>query len=248
MLTPDQQKRYARQTRLPQIGEAGQAKILRSNALIIGLGGLGSPVAMYLAAAGVGQMTLSDFDRVDESNLQRQIIHRYEDIGEPKARSAERTLRTISPEIKLDVKDYELDLDELHDLAGQADIILDCTDNFPSRFGLNRISLATQTPLVSGAAIRWEGQVTSFDPRTPDCPCYQCLYQDEGAESASCAMEGVVSPLVGIIGTMQALEAVNTLLGQAQLNGKMWLFDGAGMEWQQMILPKNPNCPACGSG
>ncbi len=241
----DLSTRYARQIRLAQIGETGQNRLLASSALIIGLGGLGSPVAMYLAAAGVGRLVLSDYDRVDESNLQRQIIHRHDDIGEPKACSAERTLRALNPDVKLKTIDYQLDGDELIEEASSVDVLLDCTDNFPSRFELNRASIATTTPVVSAAAIRWEGQVTSFDPRIDNSPCYRCLYRDEGVESATCAMEGVVSPVVGVIGTMQSLEAIHVLLGQPRLVGRLLLFDGLSMEWQHVNLTKNKQCPDC---
>lgn len=241
-----EQRRYARQIRLPQVGEVGQQRLLDAGVLIVGMGGLGSPVAMYLAAAGVGRLLLSDYDRVDESNLQRQIVHRCGDIGELKAESARRTLLAINPGIKVEAIDYELDEEEMEERARKVDLLVDCTDNFPSRFALNRVSLATATPLVSGAAIRWEGQVTAFDPRRGDSPCYRCLYRDEGAESATCAMEGVISPLVGVIGAMQALESVNLLLGNGALVGRLLLFDGRLMEWQKIRLPKDPKCPACG--
>lgn len=237
--------RYSRQIRLPLVGEAGQRKLLEAGVLIIGMGGLGSPAAMYLTAAGVGRLTLADFDRVDESNLQRQIIHSHGDIGELKAGSAANTLRALNPAVEVVTLDYSLDYDDFLEQAGDVDLIVDCTDNFPSRFDMNRVSLETRTPLVSGAAIRWEGQVTSFDPRAPDSPCYQCLYPDHNIESATCENEGVISPLVGVVGAMQAMEAVNILLGHGQLHGVVWLFDAHAMEWQRMQLPKNPQCPAC---
>ncbi len=239
-------ERYSRQMRLPAVGEAGQRKLLESGALIVGMGGLGSPAALYLAAAGVGNLTLADFDRVDESNLQRQIIHGHGDIGELKADSAAAALRALNPAVRVATLDYSLDYEDFREQAGGVDVLLDCTDNFPTRFEMNRVSLETRTPLVSGAAIRWEGQVTAFDPRAPHSPCYRCLYPDENIESATCAMEGVISPLVGIIGAMQAMEAVNILLGHGRLHGVVWLFDALAMEWQRMQLPKNPQCPACG--
>lgn len=247
-MNEQEKRRYARQIRLPQVGDAGQQQLLNSRVLIVGMGGLGSPVAMYLAAAGVGHLLLSDYDRVDESNLQRQIAHTQADIGELKADSARRTLLAINPDITVQALDYELEETELLMQARSADLIVDCTDNFPSRFELNRASLAGGTPLVSGAAIRWEGQVAAFDPRRDDSPCYQCLYRDEGVEGATCAMEGVISPLVGVIGAMQALESVNLLLNRSALCGSLLLFDGRLMEWQKIRLPKNPRCPACGRG
>ncbi len=242
----DFNERYSRQIRLPRVGEAGQRKLLKSRVLIIGMGGLGSPAGLYLTAAGVGHLTLADFDRVDESNLQRQIIHAHADIGELKAGSAANTLRALNPAIEVATLDYSLDYDDFLEQAAAADLILDCTDNFPSRFEMNRVSLETATPLVSGAAIRWEGQVTAFDPRAPESPCYQCLYPDPTIQSATCEREGVIAPLVGIIGSMQAMEAVNLLLGNGQLPGVVWLLDAHAMEWQRMQLPKNPQCPACG--
>ncbi len=240
--------RYSRQIRLPLVEEKGQRAIRDSAVLIVGMGGLGSPVAMYLAAAGVGRLTIADFDVVDLSNLQRQIVHAHDDIGLLKTESAARRLQAVNPDIVLTCLDYTLEAEEFVDLAADHHLLMDCTDNFPTRFQLNDASLATGTPLVSGAAIRWEGQVTAFDPRMPDSPCYQCLYPDRSVEAATCAAEGVISPLVGVIGTMQALEAVNILLGRGQLHGAVWLFDAQFMDWQKMVLPKNPDCPACGTG
>jgi len=241
----DFQERYSRQIQLPLVGEKGQRKLSQSKVFIIGMGGLGSPVALYLAAAGVGHVAIADFDRVDNSNLQRQIIHTQMDIGELKAESAARSLKAINPSIIVETLDYSLDYEDFLENTRNTDLLIDCTDNFPTRFELNKVSLKTGIPLVSGAAIRWEGQVTTFDPREPDSPCYQCLYPNQDVEIASCTMEGVIAPLVGVIGTMQALEAVNILLGIGQLNGVLWLFDAQFMEWQKMVLPKNPHCPAC---
>ena len=245
-MTDDFLERYSRQIRLPQVGEEGQRRLRDARILVVGMGGLGSPVSLYLAAAGVGHMVIADFDRVDPSNLQRQIIHQQEDIGELKAESAARSLRALNPDVAVETLDYVLDHDDFDALAQRVDLIVDCTDNFPTRFELNDVSRAHGVPLVSGAAIRWEGQVTSFDPREPDSPCYQCLYPDRSLESATCEMEGVVAPLVGVIGTMQAMEAMNVLLGEAALTGVVWLFDARNMEWQRMTLGRNPRCPACG--
>jgi molybdopterin/thiamine biosynthesis adenylyltransferase len=241
-------ERYSRQIRLPQIGEVGQKKLYEASVLIVGMGGLGSPVALYLAAAGIGHFRIADFDQVDESNLQRQVIHHHDDIGQLKAESAARKLKAINPDVKVETLDYSMDYDDFIEQTRDIDLIIDCTDNFPTRFELNQVSRETGIPLVSGAAIRWEGQVTSFIPRLPESPCYQCLYPNRDLESATCAMEGVVAPLVGVIGTMQAMEAVNILLGNPQLNGVVWLFDARSMEWQRMQLNRNPQCPACGDG
>ena len=246
MTRPDLKQRYSRQTRLPQVGEAGQDKLINATVLIVGMGGLGSPVALYLAAAGTGHLKIADFDVVDESNLQRQIIHQHHDIGQLKTESAAASLRAINPSIHIETLDYSLGHEDFIEHCDNVDLIVDCTDNFPTRFILNDVSLATRIPLVCGAAIRWEGQVTTFDPRNEHSPCYRCLYPNTGIESATCAMEGVIAPITGVIGTMQAMEAVNVLLGQGQLHGVVWLFDAYTMEWQKMQLPKNPDCPACG--
>jgi len=242
-----EQSRYARQIRLKQIGEAGQQKLLDSTALIIGMGGLGSPVAMYLAAAGIGRLIISDFDQVEDSNLQRQIVHRAQDIGELKALSAKRTIAEINPDCEVKAIDWELDEDELETYLNQSDIILDCSDNFPTRFAINRASVKTKTPLVSGAAIRIEGQIASYIPGS-DGPCYQCLYKKQFESTETCAMEGVLSPIVGVIGTMQALQAILILTGHGdKVNGKLLLFDGLTMEWQKVLIPRNSNCEVCGS-
>lgn len=246
LMDNEQRERYSRQIKLPQIGESGQARLLGSRALIIGMGGLGSPVAMYLAATGVGHLVISDYDVVDSSNLQRQIIHTESTLDVLKADSARRAIEALNPRTRVDALNYELDSDELREQVSAADVIVDCTDNFPSRFALNRVSLDTGTPLVSGAAIRWEGQIATFQPANPDSPCYQCLYPDTSVEAATCAMEGVIAPLVGVIGSLQALEVINVLLETGQgLCGKLLLFDGIVMEWHAVRLPRNPECPAC---
>jgi len=240
-------ERYARHIGLPQIGESGQNTLLKAHALIVGIGGLGSPVALYLTAAGIGELTLCDYDRVDLSNLQRQVLHTTADIGELKTESATASLKAINPDVKINTIDYIADEAEIKHIAETASIILDCTDNFETRFALNRISRQTRTPLISGAAIRWEGQVTAFDPNNADSPCYQCLYPNQNAPDASCAMEGVVAPLVGVIGTMQAQAAMNLLLGQPSLVGSVLLYDANRMDWHRITLKRNPNCPQCGT-
>jgi len=235
--------RYQRQIRLPGIGESGQQRLLDSRALVIGMGGLGSPVALYLAAAGVGHLVLADFDKVEESNLQRQVIHQQKNIGELKVDSARESLLALNPAAQVTCLPYELDEDELSEQVRLADVVVDCSDNFPTRFLLNRIAWAEATPLVSGAAIRWDGQLASFDSRVDGSPCYQCLYHDDGTDGANCALEGVVAPLVGVVGTMQAQEALNTLLGAPGLIGRLLLFDGRHMEWRSLKLGKNQGCP-----
>ncbi|WP_299878515.1 HesA/MoeB/ThiF family protein [uncultured Cocleimonas sp.] len=240
-----EKSRYARQIRLSKIGEAGQQKLLDSTVLIIGMGGLGSPAALYLAAAGIGKLIVSDFDQVEDSNLQRQIIHRTQDIGELKAFSAKRTIAELNPDCEVEALDWQLDDDELEQYIQQADIVLDCTDNFPTRFAINRACVKQSTPLVSGAAIRMEGQITSYIPDSGG-PCYQCLYKPDFESTETCAMEGVLSPVVGVIGTMQALQAILVLIGEEEnVNGKLLLFDALNMEWQKVTIPKNPNCAVC---
>jgi molybdopterin-synthase adenylyltransferase len=242
-----QRTRYSRQIRLPQMGERGQQALLDARVLIIGMGGLGSPTSMYLAAAGVGHLVISDFDHVDESNLQRQIVHGESSIGESKASSAKHRLLSINPHIKVQAIDYELDDDDLSREVAAADVVLDCTDNFTSRFALNRACLHHRTPLVSAAAIRWEAQMSTFDSRRDDSPCYRCLYPDTSIEGATCAAEGVMAPLVGIVGSIQAMEAIKLLTDCGEtLRGRLLLFDGLSMEFQQVALRRDPHCPDCG--
>ena len=246
-MTPSDESRYNRQIKLPQIGEEGQQKIIDSTVLIIGMGGLGSPAAMYLAAAGIGKLIISDFDVVEESNLQRQIIHQTKNVGDLKAHSARQTILDINPECQVEMIDRELDDEELEVFINKASIVLDCSDNFPTRFAVNRFCVQTKTPLVSAAAIRLEGQILSFIPDT-DGPCYQCLYSGEYENAQTCEMEGVLGPVVGVMGTLQALQALLILTGHTQeIIGKLQLFDGLNMQWQQVQIPKSPTCPICSS-
>ena len=243
-MTPEQLQRYARQIRLEQVQQAGQQELLDARVLIIGLGGLGSPAAMYLAASGVGTLILSDYDRVEPSNLQRQIIHRESDIGELKAASAQRTLNRLNAACATVALDWQLDEAELTREIQAADLVLDCTDNFASRFQLNRVAMREQTPLVSAAAIRLEGQIMTSLPGGG--PCYQCVYPQELEQEESCAMEGVLAPVVGVIGSLQALQAVQVLTGHGEaLRGVMLLFDAVNMEWQRIRVPSRPDCPVC---
>ena len=246
-LTLDPEIHYSRQVRLPQVGEQGQRRLLASKALIVGMGGLGSPAAMYLAAAGVGHLVISDYDRVEPSNLQRQIAHRAADIGEPKAFSARATLEALNPDVRVVALDWQLDEAELEDEVRAADVVLDCSDNFPTRFALNKASVRTSTPLVVGAAIRMEGQLSTFVPAREDSPCYRCLYTGGGEMAETCSQEGVLAPLVGVIGTLQAVEAIKVLLGIGEiLCGRLLLFDATELEWRTLRLRKNPNCRVCG--
>ena len=239
--------RYSRQIMLPQVDIEGQQKLLNARILIIGLGGLGSPAAMYLAAAGVGRLALNDFDTVDLSNLQRQIAHDTENLGVSKVESAKYTLLRMNPEIQIELIGHQLEREGLEKQIDRSDVVLDCTDNFATRFAVNRACVRTRTPLVSGAVIRFEGQITVFTPGYDDSPCYNCLYPDQGELEESCVRNGVIAPLPGIIGSMQALEAIKLIIGIGQtLRGRLLLLDALSMEWNRMKLMKNPQCPTCG--
>jgi molybdopterin/thiamine biosynthesis adenylyltransferase len=240
-----QQDRYARQIRLSQIGERGQQAILDASALIVGVGGLGSPAAMYLAAAGIGKLVLSDFDIVETSNLQRQIIHRNASVGENKVDSGRQTIQALNPDCEVDVIGYQLEGDELKQTIESVDIVLDCSDNYPTRFEVNRYCVETVTPLVTGAAIRLEGQIMNYQP-TANSACYQCLYSHAYGNEESCELEGVLGPVVGVIGTMQAAQTLLILAGQGEeMVNRLLLFDALAMQWQSVTLPKNSNCPIC---
>ncbi len=244
-MNPADESRYARQIKLKQIGEAGQQRIQQSNVLIIGMGGLGSSAALYLAAAGVGQLIISDFDVVEESNLQRQIIHSQSKLGQLKTHSAREQIHSINPECQVECIDYELVGETLLQEISKATLVLDCSDNFATRFSVNRFCVETGTPLVSAAAIRLEGQIMSYLPDS-DGPCYQCLYGEQYENAQTCESEGVLGPVVGIMGTMQALQALLIITGHTQqLKGKLLLFDGLNMQWQQVTIPKNPKCAVC---
>jgi adenylyltransferase/sulfurtransferase len=239
--------RYSRQILLPEIGIEGQQHLRRARVLVVGIGGLGSPVAMYLAAAGIGHLVLVDHDRVDLSNLQRQIVHSNADIGRHKVASAADRLRRLNPHCRIDTLDHALTANELTRQADAADLLVDCSDNFATRFALNSASLASGTPLVSGAAIRWEGQISVFPGRAGG-PCYRCLYPDAGEEDTSCSANGVAAPVVGVIGALQALETLKLLCGIGEtLNGRLLLFDGLTQQWRTLRLGADPHCPACGS-
>jgi adenylyltransferase/sulfurtransferase len=240
--------RYSRQILLPQIDIAGQERLLRARVLIVGMGGLGCPVAMYLAAAGVGQLVLADFDSVDLSNLQRQIAHDHHRIGMNKAESAAQTLRALNPEVQITCITQRLEGDSLQTQVQAADLVLDCTDNFATRHAINRACVAARVPLVSGAAIAFEGQVAVFDSRQPHSPCYRCLYDEQADSAMRCADSGVIAPLVGVIGSLQALEAVKLLAGAgASLTGRLLLLDALTLQWQSLQLPRDPGCPVCAS-
>ncbi len=238
--------RYSRQIMLPELGFEGQQRLCDSRALIIGLGGLGSPVALYLGAAGVGRLTLVDDDRVDLSNLQRQVVHDNDRIGMPKVESAAQRLRQINPDCRVDTIPRRLDETAMAEQVEQADVVLDCSDNFATRFLVNRLCHATRTPLVSGAAIRWEGQLAVFRYDSGDA-CYRCLYDEDGEEDMRCSENGVAAPLVGVIGSLQALEAFKILGGAGEpLRNQLLVVDILHPQWRTLKLRPGPNCPVCG--
>ncbi len=239
--------RYSRQILLPEIGIEGQQALRDSRVLIVGLGGLGSPVAIYLAAAGVGTLQLVDGDQVDLSNLQRQIVHTTDRIGQDKVGSAKVALQALNPECTIVTCSSIMDETQLAAAAETADLVLDCTDNFSARFAINRACHRARTPLVSGAAIRWDGQVSVFSQQ-PGSPCYRCLYGESGEPEDSCSENGVAAPLVGIIGSVQAIEAIKVLTGAGEaLEGRLLLLDALYMQWRTVKLKPDPACPVCGS-
>lgn len=232
---------------LPELDIAGQEKLLAARALIVGLGGLGAPLALYLAAAGVGKLTLADDDVVEASNLQRQIIHGTSDIGRSKVDSATSSLNAINADCEVTVLQQRLLDDQLTEQVANADIVLDGTDNFTTRYAINAACVATGTPLVSGAAIRWEGQVAVFDFRDPASPCYACLYPDiDSTSDLSCADNGVAAPVVGVIGSLQALEAIKLLSGAGEtLSGSVLVMDAKYQQWQKLKLARVEDCSVC---
>lgn len=246
-MNDNQLLRYSRQIMLPQIDMDGQHKLLAAKVLIVGAGGLGSPAAMYLAAAGVGTLTVYDDDVVDLSNLQRQIAHHTPDIGMDKVISTQQTLNKINPDVHVIAAKQRLAGEQLDFEVKNADVVLDCSDNFKTRFAINAACVRQQTPLVSGAAIRFEGQVAVFTPGQNDSPCYNCLYHSDGEELVNCATNGVVAPITGLVGSIQALEAMKLVMSVGEtLVGKLLLIDGLTMEINTMRLRKNASCPTCG--
>jgi molybdopterin/thiamine biosynthesis adenylyltransferase len=240
--------RYSRQIMLPHVDVAGQQTLLDSRALLIGAGGLGSPAAMYLAAAGVGHIAIADPDTVEISNLQRQLLHGVDDLGRAKAASAQDTLNAINPDVQVTSLEARLSGEALAVQVQQADIVLDCSDNFDTRFEVNTACVRHRTPLVSGAAVRMEGQLSVFRPGAVDSPCYACLYRQGENEDLTCSENGVLSPVVGVIGSLQALEAIKVLLSLGDsLCGRLVLFDGLTHEWRTLGLKRDPDCPVCGS-
>ena len=241
--------RYSRHILLDAIGIEGQERLLAAHALVIGAGGLGSPAAFYLASAGVGHITLVDHDTVDLTNLQRQILHTTERIGQPKVESGRQTLAGINPDIALTALAERLEGARLQEVVATADVVLDCSDNFSTRHAVNAACVAAGVPLVSGAAIRFDGQVAVFDSTQPDAPCYACLFPPgQEFEEVQCATMGVFAPLVGIIGTMQAAEALKLLAGAGRpLTGRLLMLDARTMDWTPIGVARHPGCPVCGT-
>jgi molybdopterin/thiamine biosynthesis adenylyltransferase len=246
-MNDDQLLRYSRHILLPQIGIQGQKALIRSHVLVVGAGGLGSPVALYLAASGVGKLTICDNDKVDLTNLQRQIAHNTDRIGILKTNSVKKTLAQINPEVNVIALNDRMNESGLLEVVTDADVVVDASDNFPTRYAINRACTTHKKPLVSGAVVRFEGQVAVFDLRSGASPCYHCLFPEDGEnEDMRCAVMGVFAPLVGVIGSVQAAETLKILLGIGQtLNGRLQMLDGLSMEWRSIKLTKDPFCQVC---
>ena len=246
-MTDEQLLRYSRQIMLPEFDVAGQEALLNASALVIGLGGLGSPVALYLAAAGVGTLTLVDHDTVDLSNLQRQIIHDQGSLHHAKVASAAARVHAVNPDTQVRTIAAKLDGEPLAAAVVEADVVVDGTDNFAARYAINAACVAAAKPLVSGAAMRMEGQVAVFDSRREDSPCYRCLYADASDVALNCAENGVATPLVGIVGCVQAMEAIKVIAGVGEpLIGHVLCLDAKRMEWRKLKLDRNRHCATCG--
>jgi len=248
-MTDEQLLRYSRHILLDEIGVEGQERILASHALVIGAGGLGSPVALYLGTAGVGRITIVDHDSVDLTNLQRQIAHTMQRVGQPKALSAREGIEAINPEVLVKPVIEKADAQLLDELVPQADVVIDCTDNFTTRHAINAACVKHRKPLVSGAAIRMDGQLSVFDTRDAKSPCYACVFPpSDEFEETRCATMGVFAPLVGIIGTMQAAEALKILAQTGEsLAGRLQMLDGRSMSWSEVRVPRNRDCEVCAS-
>ncbi len=247
-MNDNQLLRYSRHILLDEFGVEAQEKLLAAHALVVGAGGLGSPATLYLASAGVGRITICDGDAVDLTNLQRQIVHRNDSVGMNKSVSARRTLAQINPDITVVALPQRLQDAALDERVAAADIVLDCTDNFATRHAINRACVKHRKPLVSGAGVRFDGQITVFDLRHADSPCYECLFPESAQhEEVRCAVMGVFAPLVGIIGATQAAEAIKVLTGIGQtLRGRLLMLDALGMQWHSVKLNRDPKCGVCG--
>lgn len=247
-MNDEQLLRYSRHILLPEIGVEGQDAILGSRMLVVGAGGLGSPAALYLAAAGVGTLVLCDGDTVDLTNLQRQILHTEDGVGRPKVESGRETLLRLNPHIQVEALQLRLEHQALDEQVDRADVVLDCSDNFATRHAINRACVRHRKPLVSGAAIRFDGQVSVFDLRNEDSACYHCLFPEgHEVEEIRCAVMGVFAPLTGIIGATQAAEALKLVAGCGNsLDGRLLLLDGLDMAWRSIALARDPGCSVCG--
>ncbi|MEX2476557.1 molybdopterin-synthase adenylyltransferase MoeB [Marinobacter sp.] len=246
MLSDEELMRYSRQILMPAFDIAGQEKLKSARVLVVGAGGLGCPVALYLGAAGVGHLTLVDDDAIELANLQRQIAFSQDQLGERKAERLADRVGCVNPQVSVEALAYRLESEALVRQVGESSLVVDCTDNFSTRFALNRACVAARVPLVSGAAIRGEGQLSVFDSRDPESPCYHCLYPEQGNEDLSCSEAGVIGPLVGMIGASQAMEAVKVISGVGRsLVGRLLILDAWRMEWREMKLARDPGCPVC---
>ncbi len=246
-LNDEQLLRYSRHILLPEIGIEGQERLRAASALIVGAGGLGCPAALYLVASGVGRLTLADPDKVDLTNLQRQILYRTDSVGARKVEEAKKTLASFNPEVDVQILPRKLQQQELEQLVPSCDVVLDCSDNFATRHAVNRACVAHRKPLVSGAAIRFDAQISVFDLSRPGSPCYSCLFPEDGeVEEVQCSTLGVFAPLTGVIGAMQAMEAIKLLAGVGEsLNGRLQTFDAESAEWRSMKVAKDPACTVC---
>lgn len=246
-LNDDALLRYSRHLLLPQIDLEGQRRIAEARVLIVGAGGLGSPVALYLASAGVGQLTVADGDTVELGNLQRQVVHDMGSLARNKAESAAERMRALNPDIRVNAIPERLDAGRLAAQAASYDVLVDCSDNFATRHAVNRAAVAAGVPLVSGAAVRFEGQLAVFDARRADSPCYACLFPEgEGASDGPCATFGVFAPLVGVIGSLQACETLKLLIGMEAPVGTLTLYDAIAGTWRSIGAPRDQDCPVCG--
>jgi molybdopterin/thiamine biosynthesis adenylyltransferase len=246
-MTDDQLLRYSRHILLDDIGVEGQQRLLAAHALVIGAGGLGSPVALYLGTAGLGRITVADHDTVDLTNLQRQIAHDLTRVGAPKAESVKARIASINPDVQVQALNRRLDAAALDVLVPQADVVLDCSDNFATRHAVNAACVRHGRPLVSGAAIGFDGQVSVYDSRDPAAPCYACLFPpDDQYTEVACATMGVFAPLVGIVGSVQAAEALKLVVGTGRaLTGRLLMLDARTMQWDEIRLARQPHCPVC---
>lgn len=245
-MNDEQLLRYSRHILLDEIGIEGQQRLLQSHALIIGAGGLGSPAALYLGTAGVGRISLVDHDTVDLTNLQRQIAHSLARVGQPKADSAAQGIAALNPEVQVHALQRRADVALLDELLPTVDVVLDCSDNFATRQLVNRACVAHGRPLVSGAALGFDAQISVYDSRRADAPCYACLFPPDALfEEQRCATMGVFAPLVGIIGSLQAAEALKLLLGLPSLAGRLQMLEARRMEWSEILVRKDPDCPVC---